>query len=61
MESWCKKLVKLEVTVLTLWSRRSDSLVNSKQGFGPGVPGSIPSSSKNFVLRNTIVGFESRR
>ena len=30
-------------------------------GLGPGVPGSIPSSGKSFVFRDTLVGFGSRR
>ena len=39
------------------WGR--DNLVNSIQGFGRGVPASITSSGKNFVIRNTLVGFGS--
>jgi len=36
-------------------------IVDSVPGLGPGVPGSIPSSSKNFVFRYTLAGFESQR
>ena len=34
--------------------------MDSVLGFGPGVSGSIPSSGKNFVVRDNLVGFGCR-
>jgi len=40
--------------------RVKKSLLDTVLGLEPGVPGSIPNSGKNFVFRNTLIGFGSR-
>ena len=50
--------LRTTITPITcLWSH---SLPKGVLGIWPRIPGSIPSSGKNFVIRNTFLGFRSQ-